>query len=128
MRRERRRVSTGGRGDRGSATVVMVAVVAVVLALVSALVTAAAVRGGTVRAQGAADAGALSGAAALVGLVPGGPCAVADTAVTASGAVLASCETASGVVRVAVTVHSGPFAVDADAVAGPAPPTPHRQR
>ena len=115
-------------GERGSATVVMVALVAAVLVLVGGLLTAAAVRGGVIRAQGAADAAALSGAAAVVGLVPGAPCARAAEVVAASRAVLAACETAGGLVRVSVTVRSGPVTVGADAVAGPDPSTAHRQR
>ncbi|MGU3409994.1 Rv3654c family TadE-like protein [Microbacterium sp. M1A1_1b] len=114
--------------DRGSATVVMVAVVAAVLVLSSSVLAAAAIRGAEVRAQGAADAAALSGAAALVGLVPGTPCSIAATVVVAAAESLASCDTAGSVVRVAVTVRSGPITVGADAVAGPEPaPSPlHR--
>lgn len=105
--------------DRGSATVVMTAVVAVTLVVVGALLSAAAGRVAVVRAQGAADAGALAAAAALAGRVPGAPCSRAGWVVDASGASLSSCATAGGLARVVVAVRTGPFTVAADAVAGP---------
>ncbi|WIE63889.1 hypothetical protein DEI99_011600 [Curtobacterium sp. MCLR17_036] len=101
---------------------------AVVLALgvsvASAALAAAGLRGQVVHAQGVADAAATSAAAAAVGLVPGAPCAVAARVTAAVDSVLTGCETRSATVRVRVLVGSGPFAVDADAVAGPADEQP----
>lgn len=114
--------------ERGSASVVTAAVVATVLVLVGMLLTAGAGRAAAVRAQGAADAGALAGASALVGLVPGAPCPLARTVVGASGAAVSSCDTSGGYVRVVVAVDSGPFHLRALAVAGPDPAAPRRPR
>jgi len=112
------------RADTGSATVVVAVVFAVAVLLASAALAGAAHRVALIRAQDAADAAALGAAAAVVGLVPGPGCAVAERVARADGAVLAGCRTASSSARVRVVVGAGPFAVGAVAVAGPAVEAP----
>lgn len=106
-----RRSSGGGRSrDRGSVTVLLLAVVAVALTFavgLVALVRAADARG---TAQTAADLAALSGAD--VAARPGGPdpCAVAATVVAWNGAVLSRCaELPGGFVEVAASVTARPL-------------------
>ena len=107
--------------DRGSATVVMVGVVTATVFLATALLAAAGSRVAVVRSQGAADAAAVAGAAAAVGLVRGEPCTAADRAARGNGAGVTSCDVADAVVRVRVGLHAGPFTVEAAALAGPPP-------
>jgi len=104
--------------------VVVAVVFAVAVLLASAALAGAAHRVALIRAQDAADAAALGAAAAVVGLVPGPGCAVAERVARADGAVLAGCRTASSSARVRVVVGAGPFAVGAVAVAGPAVEAP----
>ncbi len=117
-------MTAAGPADRGSATVLVTALVAVAFLTASAALAAAGLRVATVRAQTAADAAALAAAAAVVGLVPGEPCAVAARVVTAHGAVVDTCRTAAATARVGVAIRRGPFAVGAVAVAGPADDQP----
>lgn len=119
-----RRMPDRAAGDRGSATLLVTAVVAVALVAVSAALAGAGVRVGTVRAQAAADASALAAASALVGLVPGDPCRLAETVAHANGAAVEACSTAAASARVGVVVDGGPFAVGAVAVAGQADDQP----
>lgn len=114
----------GGGAEQGSATVLVTAVVGVVLVLVTAALAGAGFRVQSVRAQGAADASALAAASALVGLLPGDPCAVAGAVAAANRATLGSCRTAASTARVEAVVEGGPFAVGAVAVAGPADDQP----
>lgn len=97
----------------------MVGVVTVSMVLATALVAAAGTRVAVMRSQGAADAAAVAGAAAAVGLVRGGPCAAADRTARGNGARVSSCDVADAVVRVRVHLRSGPFDVEAVALAGP---------
>lgn len=116
------------RGERGSATVLMTAVVAVVALLLVAALAGAAGRVAVVRAQGAADAGAVAGAAVVVGLVPGDLCDVVRSVVRRAGAAPTTCDSAGALVHVVVVVRSGPFAVGAGAVAGPDPSPEHPEQ
>lgn len=90
----------------------------------SAALAAAGHRTQFVRAHGAADAAATSAAATTVGLLGGRPCDVAERVAGANGAVLVGCDLAAATARVRVVVGSGPFAVGASAVAGPADDQP----
>jgi DNA topoisomerase-1 len=110
--------------ERGSATVLLAAVLGVVLIAVGAALSGAGLRVGAVRAQTAADAAALAAAGALVGLLPGDPCTVARAVATANRASVGSCSTAAATARVRVHFGGGPFAVGAVAVAGPADDQP----
>ncbi|WP_439688773.1 hypothetical protein ACRQ4C_11790 [Curtobacterium sp. SP.BCp] len=106
------------RSDRGSVTVLLAVVLGVGTTVATAGVVAATHRVAVVRAQAAADAAALAAAAALVGLVPGDPCARASVVAEAGGAVLGGCSTAGADARVTTAIGSGAFAVSAVAVAG----------
>jgi hypothetical protein len=99
----------------------MVGVMATAVFLASVLLAAAGTRVAVVRSQGAADAAAVAGAAAAVGLVRGGPCAAADRAARGNGARVSSCDVADAVVRIRVGLRAGPFTVEAAALAGPPP-------
>ena len=105
--------------DRGSGTVLLLALMAAVLvvaALLGLLATAQLARG---RAQSAADLGALAGAAALRHGT-GEACAVAGEVVRRNGARLSDCaDDGSGVVRVRVVVRAGVGDATAAARAGP---------
>ncbi|WP_144763549.1 Rv3654c family TadE-like protein [Curtobacterium sp. 9128] len=113
-----------GSSERGSATVLLVAVLAVTMVAVGAVLAAAGARVGSVRAASAADAAALAGAAAVVGLVPGGPCAAAARVARANGTDLVACAVRGAVVWVVVSVAAGPVTLHRSAVAGPAPVPP----
>ncbi|QKS13805.1 type I DNA topoisomerase [Curtobacterium sp. Csp1] len=107
------------RSDRGSATILLVGVVALVLLVGSVALGAARDRVLSTRAAATADSAAIAAAAAAVGLVAGAPCAAAGRVASANDARLTDCRTAGSVARVGVTVGSGAFAVGALAVAGP---------
>lgn len=114
-------------GERGSATVWVVALAGLLAALGTAGVLVGAAVAGRHRATSAADLAAL---AAAVRAVVGDPaaCSVATGIAAANGAELEACATlAGGVVdvRVQVPVRLGPFGTahaHARARAGPAPP------
>jgi secretion/DNA translocation related TadE-like protein len=108
------------RADDGSATVLLAAVLGVGVLTASTALAAAGHRTLAVRADGAADAAALAAAAAASGLVAGEPCAVAERVAAANGAALSTCGRTATTARVRVVVGTGPFAVGAVAVAGPA--------
>ena len=120
-------VSSGAetRGDRGGATVLVVAMAGVLMfvmlgmAAVGGLVTAQR------RAQAAADLAALAGASALAAVSgPKGPCAAADRVASRNAAVLDACTPDGRAIRVTVSVP-GPdvpwreVRVTAEARAGP---------
>ncbi|MGL3201044.1 MULTISPECIES: hypothetical protein [Curtobacterium] len=106
------------RAERGSVTVLLAVVLGVGAILATAGIAAATHRVAVVRVQGASDAAALAAAAALVGLLPGDPCARAAAVASAGGAALDGCSTAGSRARVTATIGSGAFAVSAVAVAG----------
>lgn len=116
--------ATSGRADRGSATVLLLAVV--VVALVLALAVVALSRAATARgtAQGAADLAAIAGAeAALLG--SGDPCGRATQVARVNGGAVTRCAVAAGgfvEVEVAVAVEPWPrwrTTASASARAGP---------
>ena len=101
-------------------TVLVAAVLGVGVLVASSALAAAGHRTQAVRAGYAADAAATSAAAASVGLLTGSPCDVAERVARANGSALVACDLAAATARVGVVVGSGPFAVGASAVAGPA--------
>ena len=115
------RPRTGRGDDRGSGTVLLLALVAVLLvvaALLGLLASAQLARG---RAQTAADLGALAGAAHLLAGRVGDPCAVAGQAVRRNGGTLAACtDDGRGVLTVRVVVQTATGPASAWARAGPA--------
>jgi secretion/DNA translocation related TadE-like protein len=118
-----RRVS----GERGSATVWVVALAGLLAALGAAGVLVGVAVAGRHRATGAADLAALAGAARAVVGDPAA-CSAAARVAAANGAELELCTTLAGAeveVRVRIPVRLGPLGViDArgHARAGPAPP------
>ncbi|WP_449061020.1 Rv3654c family TadE-like protein [Planomonospora algeriensis] len=104
--------------ERGSATVWTAAVMSVLFTLAMTVVLAGTARVARLRAQAAADLGALA-AARLAFTEPGRGCADASSLAVANGARLLRCSTgADGVVDVQVAVgFSLPVAGDREAVA-----------
>ncbi|MBF4602428.1 hypothetical protein [Curtobacterium sp. VKM Ac-2884] len=101
-------------------TVLVAAVLGVGVLAASSALAAAGHRTQAVRAGDAADAAATSAAATSIGLLTGSPCDVAERVARANGSTLVACDLAAATARVRVVVGSGPFAVGASAVAGPA--------
>lgn len=115
------------RGDRGSATIWVLALCGVLLSLGAAAVLVGAAVAGRHRAEAAADLAALAAAGqAVAGAAD--PCAAATSIASVNGAVLESCTLHPGAVvevRVAVGVRLGPLGrrqASARARAGPAGP------
>ena len=115
---------TGIGGDRGSGSILAVAVVAAMLGLVAISTPLYVVLSAKQRAMAAADAAALAAASVALGIVPGLPCAAAASLATANGASLTRCEPDGAIVTVRVSVSAMGFAVPAAATAGP-PGTEH---
>lgn len=108
-------------GERGSGTVLLLALVAVLLVVAGLLGLLAAAQLARGRAQTAADLGALAGAAQLLAAGSGDPCAVAGQAVRRNGGTLAACsDDGQGVLTVRVVVPTATGAASAWARAGPA--------
>ena len=111
-----------GRGrDRGSGTVLLLALVAVALVVAALLGLLASAQLGRGRAQTAADLGALAGAARLLEGRPGDPCPTVADVVRRNGGTLSSCtDEGAGVVTVRVVVRGAAGSATASARAGPA--------
>ncbi|MDQ0375172.1 Rv3654c family TadE-like protein [Cellulomonas humilata] len=110
----------GRRSDRGSGTVLLLALVAVALVVATLLGLLASAQLGRGRAQTAADLGALAGAARLLAGQPGDPCPTAAEVVRRNGARLSSCtDEGAGVVTVRVLVRGAAGSATASARAGP---------
>ena len=116
-----------GRGERGSATVWVLALSGVLVALGAAGVLVGSAVITRHRAEAAADLAALAAAGdAVTG--PADPCATASSVAVANGAVLESCAVLAGAVvqiRVGVRMPMGPLGVrwaQASARAGPVAP------
>lgn len=107
------------RDERGSGSLLAVAIVATMLALISLLLPLSVVLSAKQRAAGAADAAALAAADVAVGALPGIPCEVAAAVTTANGASLSGCELDGAVVTVATSIVILGFDVQARATAGP---------
>ena len=106
--------------DRGSGSVLAVAIVAAMLGLVAMSTPLYAVLSAKQRVASAADASALAGASVALGIVPGVPCAAAASLATANGAELTRCEVDGAVVTVRLNTPVLGFSVPASATAGPA--------
>ncbi|MCU1403444.1 MAG: hypothetical protein JWM70_1768 [Microbacteriaceae bacterium] len=105
--------------DRGSGSILAVAVMATMLGTVSLLVPLYGVLVAKQQAAGAADAAALAAADVAVGIVAGQPCSVAASLATANGASLGRCQVDGVIVTVTVRVPAFGFEVGAAATAGP---------
>ncbi|WP_373692815.1 Rv3654c family TadE-like protein [Agromyces silvae] len=116
------------RSDRGSGSVLVLAIVGSVLALTAGLLPLLSVFVQTQVAANAADAAALGAADALTGAVPGTPCALAEQVARRNGARLVSCGGDGLEASVSVAVGSFGFAITARARAGPSPGRERRRR
>ncbi|NUU16080.1 flp pilus-assembly TadE/G-like family protein [Cellulomonas humilata] len=106
--------------DRGSGTVLLLALVAVLLIVAGLLGLLASVQLARGRAQTAADLGVLAGAAQLLAAGTGDPCATAAQAVRRNGGMLAACtDDGRGVLTVRVLVPTATGTASAWARAGP---------
>ena len=108
--------------DRGSGSILAVAIVAAMLALVVMSIPLYVVLSAKQRAASAADAAALAAASVALGIVPGVPCAAAASVAAANGASLARCVPYGAIVTVRVSVRALGFEVPATATAGPPQP------
>ena len=102
MRKQRVRRGPGGRGERGAATVLVLAMAGVLLVVALAVALAEGLVVGHRRAQAAADLAALAGAGAAARGED--PCAAAGAVSVANGAALTACSTVGGDVTVEVRV------------------------
>jgi len=105
--------------DRGSGSVLAIAIMAGVLSVTAMAVPLYLVLAGKQALAGAADAAALAAADVRVGFAPGEPCAVAARVAAANGGSLASCTVDGLVVTVRVAGSVAGFAVGVSATAGP---------
>lgn len=115
----------GSAAERGSGTMLGLALVGVVLVVIVAVAALAGSLQARAAAQSAADLGAIAGAQLLHG--PGGSpdvaCARVRTVVVGGGAVLETCRVAGGVVEVRTRVTATRLlTATAEARAGPAEP------
>lgn len=107
--------------QRGSGTVLMLALVGAIVAVAVALSGALGLLVVRQRANGAADAAALAAADVASGAVPGAVCVVARDIAARNGAVLRECSVDGEVVTVSASVSWMGVAVLGRARAGPAP-------
>lgn len=112
IRLPRRPITRRGRGsDRGSGTVLVVALAAAAVFGLLAILALSAVASAAGRAAGAADLAALAAADAARGLGPGEPCEVAADMAARNGARLDACERSGAggvIVDVWTSVPAGP--------------------
>ena len=120
-----RRSGAETRGERGGATVLVVAMAGVPMFVMVGLAAAGGLVTAQRRAQAAADLAALAGASALADVSsPTAPCAAADRVAGRNAAVLDACTPDGRAIRVTVSV-AGPdvpwreVRVTAEARAGP---------
>jgi secretion/DNA translocation related TadE-like protein len=107
------------REERGSGSLLALAVVAMLAVLTLAAVGVGAALAARQRVIAAADAGALAAADTALGIHPGVPCAEAARVVAAHDATLATCEVEGVVVTVSVSARVAGVFVTAQARAGP---------
>lgn len=107
--------------DRGSGSILGVAIIAAMLALVVMSIPLYVVLSAKQRAASAADAAALAASSVALGIVPGAPCAAAASVSAANGANLTRCVPEGAIVTVRVSVRALGFEVPATATAGPRP-------
>ncbi|RZU66285.1 secretion/DNA translocation related TadE-like protein [Microterricola gilva] len=113
----------GDRGDRGSGTVLTLAVLGATVGVVLTLIPVTGAFVASQRAANAADAAALAAADVASGAVPGVACQLATVAASLNGAVLDGCELNGAVALVSVSTSWWVFSLSASARAGP-PGTP----
>ena len=104
--------------ERGSGSILAVAIVAAVLMLFSLVLPVATVLSAQQRVAGAADASALAAADIAVGIRAGSPCSIAATVAAANNARLDGCLVDGTTATVRVTASVLGFEVSARATAG----------
>ena len=107
------------REDRGSGSVLGVALIGVIVLLVAAIAPLYGVLAAKVELAGAADAAALAAADARVGAVTGFPCDRAAEVAAANGATLLSCTADGLILTVSVGRSVLGFALRSASTAGP---------
>jgi secretion/DNA translocation related TadE-like protein len=112
--RERERGS-----ERGSASVLSIAILGALVLLSSGVVTVTGAAVTKQRVSGAADAAALAAADAASGAHAGIPCREAERLAAANNAVIVDCSVEGAVVAVTATAHYLGFDVTIEARAGP---------
>lgn len=112
-------------GDRGSGSVLVLAIVGAVLAVSAALIPVLSVLVHSQRAANAADAAALAAADTVTGAIPVAvtPCELADLVARRNHARLVTCEIGAAEASVSVSVAALGLAITARARAGPPPRT-----
>lgn len=105
--------------DKGSGTVLAVAVIGALLALICTLMPLLAGFAASQSVGGAADAAALAAADVASGLIPGVPCEAAQRAAALGGAHLDSCTLDGVVATVSVSRTVAGMRAQAQARAGP---------
>lgn len=106
-------------GERGSGSVLTVAIVASVALFAMAVIPAGAVLSRRQAVAGASDAAALAAADARSGAIAGHPCDLAERVARANAARVASCELDGLVATVSATGTVGPFRITTRSTAGP---------
>lgn len=110
-----------GNSDRGSGSVLAVALLGALVTLTAVLMPLLALLPAHQSAQGAADAAALAAADVASGLMPGVPCDTAARAAELNGSRLAACTVDGLIATVTVARTVGAFPISSRARAGPAP-------
>ena len=108
-------------GERGSGVVLAVAIVAATVVLATAMVGLGAVLAIRQHVIGGADAAALAGADAAIGIAPGDPCAVAAHVAAAGGIRLGECAVDGLVVTVTGVGSAAGIPIPVRSRAGPPP-------
>ena len=107
------------REDRGSGSVLGVALIGAIVCLVAGVIPLYAVLAARSTVAGAADAAALAAADARVGVVTGYPCDRAAQVAAANGATVTDCEVDGLIATVSVSRTILGFELDSTATAGP---------
>jgi secretion/DNA translocation related TadE-like protein len=107
--------------ERGSGSVLIVALLGAVFTVTAVLVPVLALLPANQAVQGAADAAALAAADTASGLVPGVPCEMAAVSAELNGATLVGCVVDGQIATVSVSRPAGILMLGSNARAGPAP-------
>lgn len=107
------------RRDRGSGSILAVAIVAAVLCLTLLAEPLIAVLSAKQAVAGAADAAALAAADVAAGILPGIPCETAGRVAAANGAALATCDLNGAIATVTARTAVVGFVIAVSATAGP---------
>ena len=105
-------------GERGSGSILAVALVAGMLCLAALCAPLLAALPALQRAAGAADAAALAAADVASGALPGIPCEAAARVARANGVTLGRCELEGIVATTSISLHVGGVEITASATAG----------